>query len=170
MKDNTGILFQRSGSPRAAFHVSPGGPLCDTRPFWTAERKPLDVIGAESPRPSPSILPCPQGHPKAPRLDLTLCHSPMKNYYCGCCYCSYCCSVTSSCPTLCPPGPLSMRIPRQGYWSGLAFPSPGELPNPGVKPASPALAAGFYDCHLGSPQDSRVSRVTYKQLAAIICS
>ena len=37
--------------------------------------------------------------------------------------------------------PLSMRFSRQGYWSGLPFPSLGDLPNPGVKPGSPALPA-----------------------------
>ena len=37
--------------------------------------------------------------------------------------------------------PLSMGFPRQDYWSGLPFPSPGDLPNPGIKPASPALAS-----------------------------
>ena len=40
--------------------------------------------------------------------------------------------------------PLSMGFPRQEYWSGLPFPSPGELPNPGVKPASPTLAGRFF--------------------------
>ena len=43
--------------------------------------------------------------------------------------------------------PLLMRFPRQKYWSGLPFPSPGDLPNPGMKPmsyASPALAGGFF--------------------------
>ena len=30
-----------------------------------------------------------------------------------------------------------MRFPRQEYWRGLPFPSPGDLPNPGIKPASP---------------------------------
>ena len=37
--------------------------------------------------------------------------------------------------------PLSMGFPRQEYWSGLPFPSPGDLPNPGIKPASTALQA-----------------------------
>ena len=32
--------------------------------------------------------------------------------------------------------PLSMRFPRQGYWCGLPCPSPGDLPNPGLEPAS----------------------------------
>ena len=35
--------------------------------------------------------------------------------------------------------PLSMRFSRQKYWSGLPFPSPGDLPNPGIEPGSPVL-------------------------------
>ena len=35
--------------------------------------------------------------------------------------------------------PLSMRFPRQEYWSGLPFPSPGDLLDPGIKSMSPAL-------------------------------
>ena len=38
-------------------------------------------------------------------------------------------------------GPLSMGFSRQEYWSGLPFPSPGDLPNPGTEPRSPALQA-----------------------------
>ena len=37
--------------------------------------------------------------------------------------------------------PLSMEFLRQEYWSGLPFPSPGDLPNPGIEPGSPALQA-----------------------------
>ena len=43
--------------------------------------------------------------------------------------------------------PLSMGFPRQEYWTGLPFPTPGDLPDPGIKPASlvsPALAGGFF--------------------------
>ena len=40
--------------------------------------------------------------------------------------------------------PLSMGFPRQEYWSGLPWPPPGDLPNPGIEPASPALAGGFF--------------------------
>ena len=49
---------------------------------------------------------------------------------------------------------LSMGFSRQEYWSGMPFPSPGDLPNPGIKPRSPASRAdplpsmGFYQ---GSP-------------------
>ena len=35
----------------------------------------------------------------------------------------------------------SMGFSRQEYWSGLPFPSPGDLPNPGIEPGSPALEA-----------------------------
>ena len=40
--------------------------------------------------------------------------------------------------------PLSMGFSRQEYWSGLPFPSPGDLPDPGIEPASPVLAGGFF--------------------------
>ena len=37
-----------------------------------------------------------------------------------------------------PQSPLSMGFPRQEYWIGLPFPSPRDLPDPGIEPASPA--------------------------------
>ena len=43
--------------------------------------------------------------------------------------------------------PPLMEFSRQEYWSGLTFPTPGDLPDPGIKPssvASPALAGGFF--------------------------
>ena len=39
--------------------------------------------------------------------------------------------------------PLSMRFPRQEYWGGLPFPSPGDLLDPEIEPESLALAGGF---------------------------
>ena len=42
--------------------------------------------------------------------------------------------------------PLSMELSRQEYWSGLPFPPPGDLPDPGIEPASPALAGGSFTC------------------------
>ena len=39
---------------------------------------------------------------------------------------------------------LSMEFSRQEYWSQLPFPTPGDLPNPGIEPLSPALAGGFF--------------------------
>ena len=57
------------------------------------------------------------------------------------------CILTNSCPTLCDSwtvdrqAPLSMEFSTKECWSGLPFPSPGALPNPGIKPRSPALQA-----------------------------
>ena len=57
--------------------------------------------------------------------------------------------VANLCPTLATPwtiacqAPLSMGFSRQGYWSGLPFPSLGDLPDPGIKPGSPALHANL---------------------------
>ena len=39
---------------------------------------------------------------------------------------------------------LSMGYPRHEYWSGLPFPFPGDLPDPGIEPASPALRGRFF--------------------------
>ena len=55
--------------------------------------------------------------------------------------------VAELCPTLATPwtaahqAPLSMGFPRQEHWSGLPFPSLGDLPDPKIEPASPALQA-----------------------------
>ena len=55
--------------------------------------------------------------------------------------------VVQLCPTLCDPwtvvyqAPPSKEISKQEYWSGLPFPSPEDLPNPGIEPRSPALLA-----------------------------
>ena len=66
--------------------------------------------------------------------------------------------VTLSCPTLCDLMDcnsqvlLSMEFSRPKYCSGLQFPSPGDLPNPGIKPRSPALQADSLPSELpGSP-------------------
>ena len=56
-------------------------------------------------------------------------------------------AVSHLCLTLCDPrgcnlpGFSSLEFPRQEYWSGLPFPSPGDLPDPGIKPGSPVLQA-----------------------------
>ena len=66
-----------------------------------------------------------------------------------------------SCPTLCDlmdcssAGSLSMGFPKQEYWNGLPFPSPGDFPDSGMEPASsmsPALQADSSQLnHGGSP-------------------
>ena len=54
--------------------------------------------------------------------------------------------------------PLSMEFSNQQYWSGLPFPPPGDLLEPGIEPGSPALASGFITTEpLGKP--SHVSGV-----------
>ena len=59
----------------------------------------------------------------------------------------WCGIVPKSCLTLAIPwtvacqAPLSIGFSRQEYWSGLTFPSPGDLPEPAIKPGSPALQA-----------------------------
>ena len=67
--------------------------------------------------------------------------------------------VAQSCPTLYNPwtaahqAPLSLRFSRQGHWSGLPCPHPGDLPNPVVKPVSlvsPALADAW-EAHVYVP-------------------
>ena len=68
--------------------------------------------------------------------------------------------ITQSCLTLCDPMdciayqvPLSVEFSRPEYWSGLPFPSPGDLCNPGIKPRSPALQAdSLLLAPLGSPE------------------
>ena len=67
--------------------------------------------------------------------------------------------VAKLCRTLCDPmdyiahqGPLSMAFPRQKYWSGLPFPSPGDLSDPEIEPTSPALTA-TWETLMGNSMD-----------------
>ena len=73
--------------------------------------------------------------------------------------------VAQSCPTLCDPvdcspqAPPSMGFSRQEYWSGLPFPSPGDLPDPGIERRSPALQADALTSEPpGKPYDKIVVR------------
>ena len=67
----------------------------------------------------------------------------MANSTICCCFLLFCHSVVSD--SLATPwtvacqAPLSMEFSRQEYWSGLPFPPPGDLPDPGIEPRSPAL-------------------------------
>ena len=68
---------------------------------------------------------------------------------------------TSLCPILCDPmdcslpGSSFMACPRQEHWSGLPFPPPGHLPDPGIELASPAVAGNSLPLpHQGSPRTS----------------
>ena len=53
--------------------------------------------------------------------------------------------------------PLSMGFSRQEYWSGVPFPSPGGLLDPGIKHAPPALAGGSLLSHKGTPHNHEES-------------
>ena len=71
--------------------------------------------------------------------------------------------VAQSCLTLCDPwtaahqAPLSIGFSRQEYWSGLPFPSPGGLPNTGIKPRSPTLQAdALTSAPPGKPLNTRI--------------
>ena len=52
-----------------------------------------------------------------------------------------CVQAHRQCGTVAHQAPLSMESSKQEYWSGLSFPSSGDLPNPGINPGSPALQA-----------------------------
>ena len=61
--------------------------------------------------------------------------------------------------------PLSTGFPRQEYWSGLPFPSPGDLPDPGMKSVSPALVGRFFTTD--SPAKPSLLGIPY--LSNVIC-
>ena len=58
-----------------------------------------------------------------------------------------------------------MRWPK--YWSGLPFPSPGDLPDPGIEPGSPALEA---DALTSEPPGKQIEFVTTVTLKSLQCS
>ena len=71
--------------------------------------------------------------------------------------------VAQSCPTLCNPWTVahqaspSMGFSRQGYWSGLPFPSPGDLADPGIEPRSSTLQAdALTSAPPGKPLNTRI--------------
>ena len=75
--------------------------------------------------------------------------------------------VAQSCLTLCHPmdyslpGSSVLEFSRQEYWSGLLFPSPGYLPNPGIEPQSPTLQA---DSLPTKPPGKSFRPLTFEQL------
>ena len=83
-----------------------------------------------SPFPSPEDLPNPGIEPGFPALQAGFLPFELQGRP------SVKVKVTQSCPTLCDPMDYSVK-----YWSGQPFPSPGNLPNPGIKPRSPSLQA-----------------------------
>ena len=54
--------------------------------------------------------------------------------------------------------PLSVGCPQQPYWSGLSFPSPGDLPDPRIELVSPPLVGGFFTTEpLGKPPPAKLA-------------
>ena len=82
-------------------------------------------------------------------------------------------SVTLFCPGLCNLMDLarqvylSIEFSRQEYWSGLPFPTPGDLPYPRIKPASPTLAGGFFTIDLCGKPDGLIY---FQEIPFQICS
>ena len=74
------------------------------------------------------------------------------------------CSVVQSCPTLCQ-ALLSKGFSRQGHWSGLPFPSPGDLPRPGTEPMSSVslASAGRFFTTVPPVKPARISANLKKQ-------
>ena len=73
--------------------------------------------------------------------------NPLSSCHCVCQICCYCCfSYSAMSNSFATPRTVAHQVPlftgfsRQEYWSELPFPSAGDLPDPGIEPASPALA------------------------------
>ena len=58
-------------------------------------------------------------------------------------------------------GPLSMGFSGQEYWSGLPFPSPGDLADPGIECGSPALAGGSFTVE--PPREAPLGRLRHRK-------
>ena len=75
--------------------------------------------------------------------------------------------VSKSCPTLVTPWTMALQVPqsmgfsRQECWSGLPFPSPGEVPNPGIEPGSPTLQESSLPTELQGKPFSRLLAGNY---------
>ena len=66
--------------------------------------------------------------------------------------------------------PLSMGFSRQEYWSGLPFPSPGDLPHPGIKPRSPTFWADSLLSESSGDQNDRTVTIMHSAQRHCTCS
>ena len=64
--------------------------------------------------------------------------------------------------------PLPMESSRQEYQGGLPFPTPGDLPDPGIEPASPALTERLYHCATWEAYDEFMSLIMFKNYNSYI--
>ena len=82
--------------------------------------------------------------------------------------------VAQLCPTLCDlwtvahQAPPSMGFSREEYWSGLPFPSPGDIPDPGIEPRSPTLQADALTSHHQSPTYMRIPFPTSLNIQSLV--
>ena len=83
------------------------------------------------------------------------------------------CVVSQACLALCdpmdcrPPGPSAHGSSRREYWSGLPFPSAGCLPDPGIRPGSPALQMGCSPSE--PPENTTVCRIISNSVCVCVC-
>ena len=108
--------------------------------------------------PGPPATKGPEPHPQTKSPHKNFQHTPtvrqndvLENMSSPICVCVRARSVVQLCPFVTPwtvahQAPLSMGFSRQKYWSGLPCPPPGDLPDPGIEPKSPALQADSLPC------------------------
>ena len=91
---------------------------------------------AQAPRSCKKLLhKAPRHHPR-PKVMCVLSHLS--------CFQKLMCVFSATPWTVACQAPLPTEFPRQEYWNGLPFHSPGDLPNPGINPVTPALAGRFF--------------------------
>ena len=104
---------------------------------WASQPPPFLVVPEKK---------LPDPHFKTLMPMMTRGKTKMGNYMrvCVCVQCLSCVWLFATPWIVACQAPLSMGFSRQEYWSGLSFPPPGDLPDPGIKPVSPALVGGFF--------------------------
>ena len=148
------------------------------------ETKPKRTVEPEVPRNFSQYHNLLGGAPtRPPKCYNGIVHGALIHVWCCVCVCTQARSVAQSCPTLwdlmdciARQAPLSMRFPKQEYWSGLSCPPQGDLPNPEIEltsPVSPALQADSSPLsHQGSPESclwcTKLIRQSQKHLSFTI--
>ena len=85
-----------------------------------------------------------------------ICRLAALSTFCAACVLAQLCPTLWTLWTIAHQAPVSMEFSRQEYWNGLPFPTPGDIPNPGMEPRFPTLQA---DSLPSEPLLSRFSRV-----------
>ena len=117
------------------------------------EKRDLDIALDER-----SLLPATLAHTLALGRRALHTHSPLRTPGCSLLW-VICVPLFVNPWTIARQLPLSMEFSRQEYWSRLPFPTLGDLPDPRIKPTSPALAGRFFTTELpGSPVNNTLSK------------